>query len=651
MLRIGVVAALVSGSLAATATPALADNPAVQITEISPTTLGPGQSTTLRYQITNRPGPDDDVDISVNANGLTCNGDCGTDGLSIAFNSPRPFIATLRAPSDLPPGSTQRVTITVRAVAGGQDDSKSVQVTLRGPDKPDTIKSISGRVVNVATGRGIADATVALNDSDDHRYTTTTDRDGDFKFTSSDNKPISPGEILLGAGKEGFQNNQTSTNVGPGQAKTGVRITLKSNAAPSPSPSEASPTPEEEVSDLPSDEASAEESVDPEAAGNNSGSGGGGAFSWVLIILGGLLVALGVGAIVLLVIRRKEDGEDGTGDALPDPNGPRPTPGAQGVYRGGPEPTMVTGGAAMGGGPTMAMRPGLAEAPTMMHQPVDEFGDPYGTPMRAPQPGATQPGYGYQGANPGGYGPAGSPTAPGAPGSPGAPTAYGSASPTGYGGPAAGRASASASVSPPGPYAPRDYDAPGTQPFGSASATGPGGGYGYDEPTGRYDRNAGYGQADQRPSSGGYDRDHGRYDSPANAYDSRYDPGPTSGYGSGNGYSSGNGYGSADTGYGSSSGNGYDAPAGGYDGGRYQAPPQSGYEPGGYDGYGQQPGGYPPYEQGGQDGGYDQPGGYDRPPRQRSGSYDQRGYDQGYYDEPTTRGERPARRSLDWLDD
>ena len=71
--------------------------------------------------------------------------------------------------------------------------------------------------------------------------------------------------------------------------------------------------------------------------------------------------------------------------------------------------------------------------------------------------------------------------------------------------------------------------------------------------------------------------------------------------------------------------------------------------------YGQQQGAYPPpYEQDG----YEQPAGYERTPEPRGGGYDQqRGYDQGYYDEPTTRGERgergerPSRRSLDWLDD
>lgn len=656
MLRIGVVAALVGGSLAITAAPALAQAPTVTITRLSSTTLNAGQSATLQYQVTNNDGGigggnrQVDIRVNISGNGLSCSGACGsreTIGDQDSFN------ATLRASNNLPAGSTQTLTISITATNNANETSQAAtqQITLKGPDAPQTVRSVSGKVVNVTNGKSLADALVVMQDSANHRYDTQTNSNGEFKFTSSDSKPISPGEIDIAAGKEGFQNNQISTNVGAGQAKTGLKLTLRSTASPSASPSaEPTPTDEEsaaaEATDQPSDDTG---SIDPAAAGNNSDSGGGGLFSWVLIILGGLLVALGVGAIVLLVIRRKDGGEDGTGDPLPGPNGPRPTPGAQGVYRGGPEPTMVTGGAPMGGNPTMAMRPGLAEAPTMMHQPVDEYGDPYGTPLRAPQPtsgaqpGGPQPGYGYQGANQGGYGPGGSPTAPMAPGSPGAPTAYGSASPTAYGAGATGRASASASVSP-GPYAPRDYTPPAQ------------GGYGYDEPTGRYDRNGGgYGQPDQReprppagPAPGGYEPDRSGYGQPANGYDPGYGQGPSNGYGQDAGYApgAGNGY--------PPGGNGYEPapPGGGYDGGRYQASPPAGYGPqGGYDGYGQQQGGYPPpYEQDG----YDQPAGYERTPEPRGGYDQQRGYDQGYYDEPTTRGERgerPSRRSLDWLDD
>lgn len=644
MLRIGVVAALACGGLAVTTSPALAEEPTVTITRLSPTTLTAGQTASLQYQVENDisdGGPQVNIEVDISDRDLSCSGACGSRE---TIAGARSFNATLRASNNLRPGSSETVTITIRVEKDNGDSAQArQQITLRGPEAPDTIRSISGRVVNIDTGKGIDDALVVMQDSDNHRYDTTTNRNGEFKFTSTESRPISPGQIDIAAGKEGFQNNQTSTNVSAGQAKSGLRITLKSNAPRSPSAS-ASPTAEESPEETPAEEElpSEEESIDPAAAGNQESDSGGGLFSWVLIILGGLLVALGVGAIVLLVIRRKEGGEDDTGDPLPDPNGPRPTPGAQGVYRPGPEPTMVAGGAAMGGSPTMAIRPGLADAPTMMHQPVDEYPDPYGTPLRAPQPtsgpppGAPQPGYGYSGANQGGYGPAGSPAAPMASGSAGAPTAYGSASPTGYNG---GSARASASVSPPDPYAPRDrdYDAPASPPSSQ-------GGYGYDEPTGRYDPSGGYGQA-----SRGYEPDRGGYGQggPGSGYDGGYGPDPAQG----------NGYGRQDNGYAPSSGGGYDdAPGrGGYDGGGYQPSSPSGYGSpgGGYDGYGQQQSGYSGgYEQGG----YDQPGGYDRAPEPRSGGYDQpqRGYDQGYYDEPTTRGDRgnqPPRRSLDWLDD
>lgn len=540
MLRAGVVAVLaVAGTLAGTAAPALADEPNVTISRLSSTTLTAGQSAQLEYEVENDVvgggGAQVTVRVNVSNGNLSCSGQCGSVQQIAGQQN---FTATLRAASNLARGN-QTVTVTVSAENNDGTDEARQQVTLKGPEEPENVTSVSGKVTNVDNGRGIANATVALNDDENHSYTTETNDDGEFRFTSSNNRPISPGQILLAAGKEGFQNNQTSTNANAGQAKSGVRLTLKSTASPSASPSSASPS-AEETTEAPTDAAS-DASIDPAAAGNQSDSGGSGLFSWVLIILGGLLVALGVGAIVLLVIRRKEggEGEDDADDPNPDPNGPRPTPGAQGVYRGGSDPTMVTGGAAMGGAPTMAMGgSGLADAPTMMHQPVDEYGDPYGSPLRAPQPGGPQP--------------------------------------AGYGATAA--------------YSPR----PESPAYG-----GPGS-YGYDEPTGRYTPNDGYGQ-----SAGGYEPERGGY---------------------GQQPSAGNGY---DDGYGQRSGNGYDP----------GPPPREDYGRG--SGYGQ-------HQQGGYDDGY----GYDQPPPRG-------GYDQGYYDEPPADrgrgprgGDRPSpRRSLDWLDD
>jgi hypothetical protein len=527
MLRAGVVAVVATaGTLAGTAAPALAAPPTVTIEQLN-TNLNAGQSTRLQYTVRNdvigNGGPQAQVQIRVNisSNGLSCSGDCGS--VETIGNEER-FSATLRASNNLAPGSTQTVTVSISAQnSDGPGQPATAQVTLRGPDAPESVASVSGKVTNADTGRGISGALVALQDDGGHSYNTQTNDDGEFKFTSSNNRPISPGQIDLAAGKEGFKNTTTSTNANAGQAKSGVRLTLKSTASPSASAS-ASPT-EDEPTEEPTDDVTSDASIDPAAAGNNSDSGGGGLFSWVLIILGGLLVALGVGAIVLLVIRRKEggDGEDGADDPNPDPHGPMPTPGAQGVYRGGADPTMVTGGAAMGGAnPTMPMNPALANAPTMMHQPVDEYGDPYGTPLRAPQPG----------------------------------------------GPA-----------PHDPYSPR----PESPAYGAQ-----GGGYGYDEPTGRYTPNDGYGP----PAGGGY------------------------------GPSAGNGY---DDGYGAHrQGNGYDP-----------GPPPA---PRDEYGYGQQQ----------PQGGYDEYGGYEQPQPPPP----PRGYDQGYYDEPPPSRDRPSpRRSLDWLDD
>ena len=122
---------------------------------------------------------------------------------------------------------------------------------------------------------------------------------------------------------------------------------------------------------------------------NNAAEEGGLGSSWLLILVGGLLVALGVGAIVLLGCGARRtttttDDEDGA-------NGPRgrsadrSAPAATGAAT---TPPGSRPGPVPGADPTMVNRPALADAPTMMHsRPLvdDEFPDPYGAPLPGPQ--------------------------------------------------------------------------------------------------------------------------------------------------------------------------------------------------------------------------------------------------------------------------
>src|SRR5690606_9208091 len=108
MLRIGVVAALVSGSLAAAVTHALDDAPAVPIRQSS-NSIDAGETTQLRYRIEAGLDDGDAVNITVDISGgnLSCvSDDCGGAATleRQGFGFSKDFKATLKA-SDLAPGS------------------------------------------------------------------------------------------------------------------------------------------------------------------------------------------------------------------------------------------------------------------------------------------------------------------------------------------------------------------------------------------------------------------------------------------------------------------------------------------------------------------------------------------------------------------
>jgi hypothetical protein len=323
--------------------------------------------------------------------------------------------------------------------------------------------------------------------------------------------------------------------------------------------------------------------------------------SMLLIVLGALLVLLGIGAIILILVRRKDpnaDDEAEDGDGGPQ-RGPTPVPASRGTYRGAPADATMVARAPGYGDPTMVgrgngMGPGM-DAPTTMIPPatgpLDEYPDPYGAPPpRSPQP----TGRGY-----------------GAPQYPAGQQGY--PDQQGYD---------------------RGYQGQDTGGYGAAGGTMYGGDNGYDErpPAGGYTPPA------QRPPSDPYvspTRQYGGGGYEPQPEPARYpaDPPASRGYA--------NQYGGGGT-YGDQGGNAYE----GYDAPREQP------RRGGYEDYEQQPRG---------GGGYGQQGGYDQQPR--GGDYG--GYDQGGYDDaPPARhggGQPPAnnypppgqdqRRSLDWLDD
>ncbi|MCO1596517.1 carboxypeptidase-like regulatory domain-containing protein [Micromonospora sp. RHAY321] len=662
--RAGVVVALVTGALLAVpATPALAA-PDVTDVSASPSSVEAGKTTKISYRLAFEDGAEPaDISFSSSNPKLTCVDGCSRGRVTASGT----YDATFKLADDAANGSAN---ITVKATDSSgplkQSQEASTSVTLVAkaapPPQAQTVRSVSGKVVVQADSKAVPNAVVMLQDSAGHRYDTTSDGSGNFRFTGTSEKPIAPGRIDLGASFDNVLATK-SLNATAGQAITGQRISLaiKVEVTPSATPSptaEALPTEEttEEGAEEPSEEASPGA---PANAANTEDSGGIG--SYMIILLGGLLVAAGVGTIVLLWMKRKENGDDE--DAPAGAGAAGAVPAARGGFRGADDQTRVVGRPGGGPDPTMVGGAALSEAPTMMHRPVvdDVPPDPYAAPAQpygaAGQQGWGGTGYGDEPA-PGGYGAGGYGNAPASGGGYGSATTpeggygagaagdgYGAApgSGAGYGGaPAPGYGNAPSSG---GGYGSRDYTAPaGAAGYPPAPAGGAAYGERFDEPTGRYTG------------------DSTQYPAPADPYATGvYQPEQGQGYGQPDPTTPYSGRGAEPTG-------GYGQQAGGYDQGGYGGQQAGGYDQGGY---GQEP----PQQRGGYDqgGGYDQQGGYggqqaggydqggygQEPPQQRGGYDDRAGYDQqgGYGQQPGRArpdGPPPTERGgrrLDWLDD
>ncbi|MFG1903749.1 carboxypeptidase regulatory-like domain-containing protein [Micromonospora carbonacea] len=712
--RAGVVVALAIGALLTVpATPALAAGVTVTPGSIN---LNAGSDATVSVKVT---PSDDDASAQISLTGLpagvSCTGGCG----QISFNgqAPKTQLLTIKASDSAPDAGGINVTVQVQP---DKSDSTtgSFQLNVKGkaapttPAQTQTVKSVSGKVVAAANGEAVPNAIVMLQDSTGAKFETTSDGSGNFRFTGSTDKPIVPGRLSIGA-IQGEVRVTKSFTASAGQSISGQRLSLaiKVEVSPSPSPS-ASEEP------LPSDEATddaVEEPTEaaPGAANNAASTEEDSGMSWLLILLGGLFVAVGVGTIVLLWMKRRENGDD-VDDAPKGAAAAGAVPAARGAYGGTDDQTRVVNRVGAGPDPTMVGGTSLSDAPTMMHRPVvdDVPPDPYGAPPAPYSAGGQQQGGwggGGYGDEPqtGGYGAAdgygAAPASGGGYGNPG--SGYGADAPASGGGygtaPASGGGYGSASAS--GGYGSAPASGGG---YGSAPASG--GGYGSTPASGGGYGNAGGGYGAEAPTSsgGGYgNRDYGapapaggypgqggggyggeRYDEPTGRYTgdtgSSYpppaaDPYPTSTYQPEQGHG---GYGQPEPPqYGGRGGGeptgGYGAaePTGGYGGGGYGQHSQQG---GGYDA-GQQQGGYDQRggygsEGYGQQGGYGQKGGYGQEPPHQRGGYDDRGYEQpggydqqqpgGYYgdqnqqpgrarpDGPPQQQDRGGRR-LDWLDD
>jgi len=549
MLRAGVVAVLAAGALFGVPSPAHAATPELSVSPGN-VTINAGSDATVTVKITTKdPG---DISVSLSLAGLpagvTCtSGTTNCDDLVVTVvpDTEKTVLLKVKAAANAPAANGVSITVGAQAASGANTDN--FNLTVNAQQQPENVKDVTVRIFDIGTGQPIAGAQVIIEDSAGRSWNAQATSTGQVRITSTASRPIAPGEIRAAAGQDGYQNAVKAAEGRVGQSVV-IEIRLTSTATPSATPA----LPTELPSDTAAPTATQEQAINPNLSGNDEGGG----LSWMLIVMGGLLVALGVGAIVLLLLRRRDDGEDGEIVETPTyaPRGPAPLPAGRNVYRaGGPQPAIAGRPADR----TMVTRQPM-DAPTMMHGRPD-----YGGGMPAPRP--PQPGYGPP-QTPGYGAPAPYPTSPspaygGTPGYPSAP-----ASPPGYGPPPAAPRSAE-------PYRGADY-----------GDRGYAGGYGTAEPR-QYDD--GYGQSTanygaQAPGYGptSYDQGYGEATAPYGQQAGGYAP---SGYGQ-------QGYGQQ--GY----DQGYDAQGGYGGGGGYERVPEqrNGYDAQGYDaggGYYEEPAG------------------------------------------------------------
>ncbi len=472
LARIGVVAIVAVGALVGVTTPAFAaPNGKISGVDLTPDQVAAGQDAELKFKVKN----DGDtaatftvvVDTSSDITGSCIQGCNHSPSIAPGAEWTPPGQIKIRGKAS--PGVSVRIKVTW---PGGGLAEESKQLTVQAAAQ--SVGRIQGVVRNVADNKPIKGAVVMLVDGAGKSHQATADGNGIYTFEGSERK-IAPGVIAITAIKAPFQmvggGVARTLTLAAGQAAVPFDLSMEDPAVSSPSPTpvtETTPTAIESPT-------STLEAVGETAPADEDGMD---SMTLIMIIVGGLLVALGVGAIVLLLVRRNGDDDEEEEDepvrGRPGPRGPAGAPQSGAGYR----PTSPAGY----GQPPYGARPA---DPTMVGNPG------YPPQQRGPQP---PPGYGaaptqqWSPQQTQGYG--GPPQSGGGYGQPG----YGGQQydeTTHYAGPTSGS----------GGY--------GQQPAYGQSSYGQGAGYdqnGYAPPQGGYAQADGYG-ADPYGGQPGYQQD------------------------------------------------------------------------------------------------------------------------------------------------
>lgn len=301
--RAAAIVTLTAGTLALPAAPSPAAPAApetVSILSVSAENVKPRETVRVRFRVTNN-GRRAETAIVVVGGGLRCATGCRAEP-NLGPGQSRTFDATLVAP-DARPGETTGLNISIGVRLAGQNSYAYKMVYVHGAGASPTggaspaagVSEVSGRVRD-ADGKAIGGADLTIRDSAGHEYRTTSNRSGQFSITSKAGRTIAEGSITVRASMDGYRTARATVRGRAGDVAT-VRLTLAAVATPataSPSPAEeASPPAAAAGDDLP---AAAPPTL--RATGEESGSTS-------MFLLGGLLVAAGLGALALVLVRRR----------------------------------------------------------------------------------------------------------------------------------------------------------------------------------------------------------------------------------------------------------------------------------------------------------------------------------------------------------
>jgi hypothetical protein len=414
---------MAAAGLIGVASPAFAAPPTVTITDLSSGNIAQGDApATLKFSVTNAASAPTQIEITSTVEGLIVKRGSSTCPCTFteSFASKDYSVTLTVAPGVIPPGQSRTGDVNIKATSNPGTPAAEVgtahqAIIARGPNAISSVPEVSGEVVNVFDATPVPSAVVYMQDSAGKNFETGTDKQGKFKFTSTADKPIAAGALALRVEKDGWETSEKPIVAAPGQP-VAAHLTLRPlNVSPSAALPGASPTGDVTP-------------IDGGGLGTSSPNEKEGGISWLLIVVGAVLVLLGIGAIALLFLRRRDEGDDDRtgprkppGRMPPGRGGPPVGPGGrpmahtrrmpEGAMRGAPDPRRgPPPGRPVSPGPradqTLIARSPLADQPTMAHGRLpSEHADPYTSPGRhngAPG-GYGAPAGGYGGTPSSGY--------------------------------------------------------------------------------------------------------------------------------------------------------------------------------------------------------------------------------------------------------